>query len=77
MKKFDLSTARVVINAIQLPRARIDLANKTPNGIKFIPHSVSKKGEKNFKVFIEYVKYTIVLFASFFGIENKLTLSYS
>ena len=77
MKKYELHTARVVINSTQLPRAKIDFASKVPREIKFIPHVVSRKGEKHFKVFVEYFKYSIALLASFVGIENELNLSYS
>lgn len=77
MKKYELHTARVVINSTQLPRAKIDFASKVPREIKFIPHVVSRKGEKHFKVFVEYFKYSIALLASFVGMENELNLSYS
>ena len=40
MKKYELHTARVVINSTQLPRAKIDFASKVPREIKFIPHVV-------------------------------------
>jgi len=77
MRKYQFHTARVVINATQLPRARIDFASKVPNEIKFVPHVVSRKGEKHFKIFIEYIKYSATLLASFVGMENELDLSYS
>ena len=77
MKKYELHTARVVINSTQLPRAKIYFASKVPREIKFIPHVVSRKGEKHFKVFVEYFKYSIALLASFVGMENELNLSYS
>ena len=77
MKKFEFHTARVVINSTQLPRANIDFASKVPGEIKFIPHVVSRKGEKHFKVFVEYLKYNVTLLASFVGMENELNLSYS
>ena len=77
IKKYELHTARVVINSTQLPRAKIDFASKVPREIKFIPHVVSRKGEKHFKVFVEYFKYSIALLASFVGMENELNLSYS
>lgn len=76
MKKFQFNTARVVINATQLPRARIDFKSKVPNEIELIPHVVSRKGEKDFKVFIEYLKFSITLLASFLGMGNELNLSY-
>lgn len=76
MKKFQFHTARVVINATQLPRARIDFKTKAPNEIELIPHVVSIKEEKDFKVFIEYLKFSITLIASFVGMENEFNLSY-
>ena len=77
MKKYELHTARIVINSIQLPRVKIDFAFKVLREIKFIPHVVSKKGEKHFKVFIEYLKYSIKLLTSFVGMENELNSSFS
>lgn len=77
MKKFQFHTARVVINTTQYPRAKIDFASKVPHEIKLIPHVVSRKGERNFQVFVEYLKYNITLLASFAGVENELNLSYS
>jgi hypothetical protein len=76
MKKFQFHTARVVLNATQLPRARIDFKTKAPNEIELIPHVVSIKEEKDFKVFIEYLKFSITLIASFVGMENEFNLSY-
>lgn len=77
MKKFQFNSARVVINATQLPRARIDFKTKVPNEIELIPHIVSRKREKDFKVFIEYLKFSITLLASFIGMGNELNLSYT
>lgn len=76
MKKFQLHTTRVVINATQLPRARIDFKTKAPNEVELIPHVVSIKEEKDFKVFIEYLKFSITLIASFVGMKNEFNLSY-
>lgn len=76
MKKFEFHTARIVISASQLPRARIDFKTKVPNEIELIPHVVSIKEEKDFKVFIEYLKFSATLLASFVGMENELNLSY-
>lgn len=70
MKKYELHKVRVVINSIQLPRAKIDFVSKVPREIKFIPHVVSRKGEKHFKVFVEYLKHSITLLSSFVGMES-------
>ena len=68
---------RVVLNAIQIPRAKLGFDAKIPDEIIIIPHAVSHKNEKHSQVFKEYIKYSIMLFAYFVGIEDEFDLSYS
>ncbi len=77
LKRYQFHSVRVVLNATQIPRAKLEFAAKVPREIILIPHAVSKKGDKSFKVFIEYLKYNIMLFASFMGTEDDFDLSYS
>ena len=77
LKKYEFHTVRVVLNATQIPRARLGFAAKIPDEIVIIPHAVSRKGEKHSQIFREYIKYSIMLFAYFIGIEDDFDLSYS
>ena len=77
LKKYQFATVRVVLNATQIPRAKLEFATKIPHDIELIPHAVSRKGENYSQIFIEYLKYNIILFASFIGIEDDFDLSYS
>jgi hypothetical protein len=77
MKKYQFQTARVIVNATQLPRARLEYSAKSPFDVALIFHAVSRKREKNLQVFVEYVKYCAILFTSFIGIEDELDLSYT
>jgi hypothetical protein len=77
LKKYQFQTARVVVNSTQLPRARLEYTSKAPFDIALIFHAVSKKDERTFPIFVEYLKYCVILFTSFVGIEDELDLSYT
>lgn len=77
LKENNINSARIVINAYQLPRALTRLKTTITSDIDIIPHPISQKKQDSYRVFKEYAKYTLVLIASFIGKENELDLSYS
>ncbi|GAB4164239.1 MAG: hypothetical protein Tsb006_3780 [Rickettsiaceae bacterium] len=77
LKKYQLLSIRVVVDAPQLPRAMLEISSRVPEGVIVIPHPVSSSSKSYGLMIKEYMKYTITLFASYIGYEDELNLSYS
>ena len=77
LKKYKFNSLRLVADSVQLPRALLELLANIPEDIVVIPHPISKKRKNHLQILREYVKYTLVLIASFTGKEDELDLSYS
>jgi uncharacterized SAM-binding protein YcdF (DUF218 family) len=77
LKKYKFHSLRLVVNAVQLPRALRELLANIPPDTVVIPHPISSKQKNHLQIFKEYTKYTLVLVASFIGKEDELDLPYS
>ncbi len=76
LKKYKLHSIRLVVDAIELPRAMLEITSKVPSNIIIIPHPVLGIDKDYDLIMIEYIKYTITLIAQYIGYKEELNLSY-
>ncbi len=75
--KYELSSIRIVVDSVQMPRALRELSYNLPPGITIIANPVSRKQHSTKRTMREYLKYQAVVITTFFGVEDKLDLDYS
>ena len=76
LRKYQLHSIRIVVDAEQMPRALLELQNKIPPEVVIVPNPVSKKNSSYKRIVREYFKYQLVIVASFLGLEDKLDFPY-
>ena len=76
LRKYRLHSMRLVANAVELPRALLDITSKVPRNIIIIPHPVANVDMEYDSIMIEYIKYTITLIAQYIGYKKELNLPY-
>ena len=76
LKKYGISSIRLVTLAEEMPRAIYETTNYLPRGA-IVPHIVLVKNKSYRSIFIEYNKYLLVILLSIFGLQNEFSISYS
>ena len=77
LNKYNLHSVRIVVDSYELPRLMIEIGSLLPRDLTVISHPVVLPGKQYGLIFKEYIKYWLMLLASFVGHENELNLSYS
>jgi uncharacterized SAM-binding protein YcdF (DUF218 family) len=76
LQKYHIDSIRLVIPSEQVPRAVMELKHQVPVYKTIIIHPISRKNNSYNVLFIEYNKFLITYFASYFGF-NEVNLPYS
>jgi uncharacterized SAM-binding protein YcdF (DUF218 family) len=76
LKKYGISSIRLVTLAEEMPRAIYETTRYLPRGA-IVPHIVLVKNKSYRSIFVEYNKYLLTILLSIFGLQDEFSISYS
>ena len=76
LKKYGISSIRLVTLAEEMPRAIYETTRYLPRGA-IVPHIVLVQSKNYRSIFVEYNKYLLAILLSIFGLQDELSISYS
>ena len=77
LMKYKFDSIRLVVDADQMPRALREIKYAVPTDTIVIPHPIYRERKDFTSLMREYLKLSVALFASIFGKEDEIHLSYS